>query len=85
MLKRDVLLGYVDVLGGGMFMFVLFFIDRLDLNLFFCIVIELIIFFNFFVGNLNFSKFVFELKTGISDFFVKNDFVVVDVRIGVFR
>lgn len=38
-----------------------------------------------FIGNFNLNKFVNELKFVISEFFVKNDFVVVDVRIGINR
>lgn len=85
MLKRDVSLGHADVLGGGMFMFVPLFTDRLDLNSFFCTATEPTTSFNLFVGNLNFSKSAPELKTGISDIFAKNDLAVVDVRIGVSR
>lgn len=55
-------------------------------SLFFvCVGLELIIFFNLFIGNFNLNKFVNELKFVISEFFVKNDFVVVDVRIGINR
>ncbi|XP_038599181.1 nucleolin isoform X2 [Tachyglossus aculeatus] len=41
--------------------------------------------FNLFIGNLNFSKTAPELKTGLSDFFAKNDLTVLDVRVGISR
>eukprot|EP00069_Balaena_mysticetus_P005094 bmy_04907T0 len=41
--------------------------------------------FKLFVGNLNFNKTVAELKTGLSEFFAKNDVAVVGVRVGLSR
>lgn len=41
--------------------------------------------FRLFVGNLNFNKMATELKTGLSEFFAKNDLAVVGVRVGFSR
>nr|XP_025745459.1 nucleolin-like isoform X2 [Callorhinus ursinus] len=39
--------------------------------------------FKLFVGNLNFDKTAAELKTGLSEFFAKNDLTVVGVGVGL--
>nr|KAF6353491.1 hypothetical protein mPipKuh1_010453 [Pipistrellus kuhlii] len=41
--------------------------------------------FKLFVGNLNFNKTAAELKTGLREFFAKNDLTVVDVRVSSSR
>ncbi|XP_070278484.1 nucleolin-like [Myotis yumanensis] len=41
--------------------------------------------FNLFVGNLNFNKTAAELKTGLREFFAKNELTVVGVRVSSSR
>ncbi|XP_058389185.1 general transcription factor II-I repeat domain-containing protein 2-like isoform X2 [Diceros bicornis minor] len=41
--------------------------------------------FRLLVGSLNFNKTDAELKTGLSEFFAKNDLVIVGVRVGLSR
>ncbi|XP_019483777.1 PREDICTED: nucleolin [Hipposideros armiger] len=41
--------------------------------------------FTLFVGNLNFNKTAAELKTGLREFFAKNELAVVGIRVGLSR
>lgn len=51
----------------------------------FCMAAEPPVTFKLFVGNLNFNKTAAELKTGLREFFAKNELTVVGVRVSSSR
>lgn len=70
-----------SIILSELFTYIFFFLFFLP----FCMAAKPPVTFRLFVGNLNFNKMATELKTGLSEFFAKNDLAVVGVRVGFSR